>query len=65
MIGYKQALKLSYYYNGVQNIAIELSHFQCKIVVCYGKKHAFGGYSMNGQPLTSVDCYKDLGVSYL
>ena len=28
----------------------------------YGKKHAFGGYNINGQPLTSVDYHKDLGV---
>ena len=27
-------------------------------------KHAFGGSNINGQPLTSVDYHKDLGVTF-
>ena len=30
----------------------------------YGKKHTFGGYNINGQPLTSVDYHKDLRVTF-
>ena len=36
---------------------------KCKYIH-YGKKHAFGGYNINRQPLTSVDYHKDLGVTF-
>ena len=36
---------------------------KCKYIH-YGKKYALGGYNINGQPLTSVDYHKDLGVTF-
>ena len=45
--------------NGNYNFNIS----KCKYIH-YGKNHTFGGYNINGQPLTSVDYRKDLGVTF-
>ena len=47
----------------VCKMATKLNISKCKYIH-YGKKHAFGGYNINGQPLTSVDYHKDLGVTF-
>ena len=44
-------------------MAIKLQHFQMQIYTLW-QKHAFGGYSINGQHLTSVNYHKDLGVTF-